>query len=110
MDKQAFFAANKPRVISVEVPEANGTFNFQDFSGATRDTVMEIARGDGVASDYEAALVIASVVDENGDPVFTDDDTVALKALNSRALSALALAAMKVNNIGADAEDAAAKN
>lgn len=110
MDKQAFFAANKPRVTSVDVPDANGTFNFQDFSGDTRDAVMAIARGNGVASDYEAALVIASVVDDSGSPMFTDDDKDALKALNARALSALAVAAMKVNKLGVEAEEAAAKN
>jgi len=110
MDKNAFFAANKPRVTPLPVPEANGTFNFQDFSGETRDAVMSIARSNGEASDYEAALVIASVVDDAGNPIFSDDDKAALKAMNSRALSALAGAVMKVNKIGVEAEDAAAKN
>lgn len=110
MDKQAFFAANKPRTQSVEVADAGGTFTFQEFSGETRDAVMAVARGSGSGSDYEAAIVIAAMVDESGNPVFTDDDTASLKAMNSRALSALAVAAMRVNKIGAEAEEEAVKN
>lgn len=114
MDKTAFLASLKPRVQSREVPEAGGTFSFQEFSGAARDALTQMARGSATLSAYEAQLVIESLVQDDGAgnfvPVFSAEDAEAVSAMRSPSLSALAAAAMDVNRIGAKAEEAAAKN
>jgi hypothetical protein len=50
------------------------------------------------------------VVDANGVPTFNADDVATLRDKSASAVSAIAAEALKVNNIGADAEEAAVKN
>lgn len=103
MDKQEFFAANQPKIHQRQVTGAGGTFNFRELSSAARDAISAVARKDSATvSEYEAAVVIASVVDEQGNPVFSAEDTDGLiRDTSSVALTALAAAAAEVCGFGA---------
>jgi hypothetical protein len=111
MDKAQLFAALEAEVKAVEVKAVNAVLYFKVLTGKARDEFQAlITSGDKSASHFEAAIVAATVVDANGVPTFNADDVATLRDKSASAVSAIAAEALKVNNIGADAEEAAVKN
>jgi hypothetical protein len=101
MDKEAFFAANQPRIIEREVTGVDGTLRFKALSAADRDKLMDVAKRDSITtSEYEAAVVMVALVNEDGSPAFTSDDLDSLRGMGAHALTALAVAAVDVLGIG----------
>ncbi|WP_059748671.1 phage tail assembly chaperone family protein, TAC [Burkholderia ubonensis] len=111
MNKEQIFAAFAPVIHEEPIKALDGaTLRFKELSGTARDELYRGISGDNSNSNYEAAVIAASVVDESGEPVFTEDDVQALRQSRAAALEEVSRIAMRVNNIGAAAEDTAAKN
>lgn len=111
MDKAKFFEAARAEVQTRLVPVLGEILKFRVMTGAARDEFHRIVEaGDKTASHFEAALVTATVVNDDGTPMFTADDVQALRDTNASMLTAVAQVAMSVNRIGAQAEAEAAKN
>lgn len=111
MNKEQLFAALEAEVKAVEVKAVNAVLYFKVLTGKARDEFQAlISSGDKSASHFEAAIVAATVVAEDGTPTFSADDVATLRDKAAGAVSAIAAEALKVNKIGADAEEAAVKN
>ena len=111
MDKEQFFAALAADIKEVKVEALNAVFRFRVLTGRARDAFHEaVSKGDKTLSHFEAAIVAATVVDDEGNALCSAEDVDALRDRNGAALSAVAKVAMQVNNLGADAEATAAKN
>jgi hypothetical protein len=112
MDKAQLFALVKSDVKEIEIAALGAIkLKFRVLTGKARDLFhTTVKAGDGTASHFEAAIAAATVVDDNHEAMFTQEDVAALQDANAGALSEIAKAAMDVNKIGAVAEDAAAKN
>lgn len=111
MNRDQLFAALEAEVKSVEVKAVNAVLYFKVLTGKARDEFQAlISAGDKSASHFEAAIVAATVVDADGTHTFTSDDVATLRTKSAAAVSEIAAKALEVNKIGADAEEAAAKN
>ncbi|BCM12239.1 hypothetical protein ACI2VT_16570 [Ralstonia nicotianae] len=111
MDKAKFFDAAEAKVLERPVPVIADMMKFRVMTGTARDEFHRIVEaGDKTASHFEAALVVATVVNDDHSPMFTADDVQALRERDANALTAVAQIAMQVNKIGVKAEAEAAKN
>ena len=102
---------------SVDVPEWSGSVLVRTMTGADRDAFeasMITTLPDGTRkpnmANMRAKLVALTVVDDAGNRVFdvTDVDRLALKSAS--ALERVFNAAQRINGLGAQAEETAAKN
>lgn len=111
MDKASLLASLASQVKEVEIAALGGAVKFRAFSGRQRDAFYAaIAAGDKSNSNFEASIVAASVVNDDGSAMFTPDDIEALRDNDASLLTVLAQQAMTINKIGLEAETAAAKN
>lgn len=111
MNKTELFAALESDVKEIRVEAINATLRFKVLTGRARDAFhAAVSKGDGALSAFEAAIIAACVVDDQGNAMFTPDDVDTLRDKNADAVGAVAKVAMQLNNIGVQAEAAAAKN
>jgi hypothetical protein len=111
MNKEQFFAAIKAEVKEVEVKALGAVLKFKVLTGKARDEFHAAVKdGDQSFSHFEAAIVAASLVDDEGNQMLTTADVDAMRNESAAAVAAVASVAMQVNKIGADAEAEAAKN
>lgn len=101
----------------VEVPEWGGAVTVRTMTGADRDAFEEQLVRVGPDGKREpdlrnmrAKLVALTVIDENGDRMFNEDDIRALTAKSAAALARVADAAQRLNGLGADSVEEAEKN
>ncbi len=97
----------------VSVPEWGGEIYVSEMSGQARDeweqSLQERNSNNQLVSP-RAKLVIATVVDENGNRLFTDKDTEQIGKLSAVSLSNICVVAQKLNKLLADDLDEAKKN
>jgi hypothetical protein len=111
MNKEQFFAAVAAEVKEVEVKALGAVLRFKVLTGEARDKFHELmGAGDKSASHFEASIVAATVVNEDGSPMFSSEDVATLKASSATAVAEVAKVAMDVNRIGVSAEEQAVKN
>ena len=117
LTKDQILEANDLQSESVTVPEWGGDVLVRTMTGADRDAFeasMITTLPDGTRkpnmANMRAKLVALTVVDDAGNRVFdvTDVDRLALKSAS--ALERVFNAAQRINGLGAQAEDLAAKN
>ena len=117
LTKDQILEANDLQSESVHVQEWGGDVLVRTMTGADRDAFeasMITTLPDGTRkpnmANMRAKLVALTVVDEAGNRVFdvTDVDRLALKSAS--ALERVFNAAQRINGLGAQAEDLAAKN
>ena len=84
----------------VVIKEWGGTFYVREFTGSERDA-WEQAIIDN-RSNVSAITVARSLVDEQGNRVFKDEDAEALSLQPARILARIADKARKLNKLGAD--------
>ena len=117
LTKDQILEANDLQSESVTVPEWGGDVLVRTMTGADRDAFeasMITTLPDGTRkpnmANMRAKLVALTVVDEAGNRVFdvTDVDRLALKSAS--ALERVFAAAQRINGLGAQAEEIAAKN
>lgn len=99
---------------TVPTPEWGGSVIVQAFTGAKREAFTgRLSFGpDGKleTTGYRASLLVYALVDEQGQPLFTEGDIAALSEKSSAVLDRLFTVAERLNAIGAQALEAAAKN
>lgn len=111
--KAAIFAVAHLKSECVDVPEWGEGVSVivSEMSGLARDAFY--AKKDGTKvpiSQSQADLLIATIVDESGVPVFDDTDVPMLRLLPSALLDRLATIAVRINGMGATAVEDAVKN
>ncbi len=111
MNKAEFFEAAQAKVVARPVPVICNHMKFRVMTGTARDEFFRVVEeGDKTNSHFEAAIVLATVVNDDHSPMFSAEDVQALRETDANALTAVAQIAMQVNKIGAKAEAEAAKN
>ena len=99
LDRAAILAAPDLPLTELDVEEWGGTIYLRPF------TAGDLARLDTESNDpgaNAAMLVILSVTDSEGEPLFTEDDVEAVKAKSLSALNRVAQAVNEINGLGDD--------
>lgn len=110
LTKDQILAANDAATQTVDVPEWGGAIGVIAMNGIARDAFnASVAKGQP-QSLFIANLLVATVVDDAGNPVFTVADVDALQKKNAAVTGRIADVAMKLNGLGASATEDAAKN
>lgn len=97
----------------VEVPEWGGSVRVRTLTGRERDTMGAALMGSSGKpnfAEFDRRLVAASMVDENGNPLFGQDEIEALGRKSSLALQRVAAVAQRLNGITEAKIEAAAGN
>ena len=112
LSRAAIFATNDVKTEVVNVPEWGGSVTVQGMTGAARDRweQMLVKAGETSTENARAKLVIVSVIDENGDPLFTEDDIIALGKKSGNALTRISNVAQRLSRLGQSDLDDAVKN
>jgi hypothetical protein len=110
LTKEQLLAAGAPTIQTVQV-EGVGEIRVKVMDGYTRDVLQKTLQDLGTSdSVYFSAIAIASVVDESGEPMFTQEDLDALRRTNADFVRKIGLACTKVNAMGASQTQEAEKN
>jgi len=116
LTRDAILAASDIKSEEVEVPEWGGTVRVAMMSGAARDAweqslvIREGTRTRPNLANTRARLAAATVIGEDGQPLFSADDIAALGAKSTAALDRICKAAQRLNGIGAEAMEEAKGN
>ncbi|MHA7342503.1 hypothetical protein [Burkholderia pseudomallei] len=113
-NKGAILGAAHLKTESVDVPEWGDGVSVivSEMSGLARDAfyAKKEAKKDMPISESQAALLVATVVDESGAPVLDEADIESLRAQSTTALDRIVAVAVRINGLQANAADDAAKN
>lgn len=107
LTKDDILNADDIKTKDVDVPEWGGTVRIRTMTGADRMRFQRLsAKQKGKSPDnlFEA-LLIATVIDDNGDPLFTPADIVKLSEKSNVAIQRVFEAAAKLNGLGDGAID-----
>jgi len=112
LSKEQILQADDLRREQVVVPDWDGSVFVQTMTGIDRDAFELSLTKDGKASieNMRAKLCARTIVDENGNRLFTEDDVEALGKKSATALDRIFEVAQRLNGIGADAMEKLAKN
>lgn len=105
--------AKKHETQTLELPQLGGKIYIKSMTIAERmNFEKRFADADGEidALDVTVQTVIVSACNEDGEPLFTDDDADALKQLPSGVMLTIVQAANKINGLIKTAVEAAEKN
>ena len=111
LSKDNIFAADDLDVQEVEVSEWGGSVLIRPFTIADREKFegwgdkSRGAKGKRTGNELLCFMITASVVDEQGNRVFTDNDVEQLKEKNSSVIDYLAKEIQKLNGISEDKEE-----
>lgn len=106
LTRDAILSAVDVKREKVSVPEWGGDVFIATMSGTARDAweqtlvVRKNGKSEPNLENMRARLVVACLVDENGERLFKDEDAVALGKKSSKVLERLAQVAQRVNGIG----------
>lgn len=103
-DKSALLAALKPVVKDVDV-QGFGLVHIKQLSVSENDIVRAAAKPDGSPSAFGLRLVLASVVDDEGQPVFTEADMQILGEASGTKIEALVNHVLEVNGFKSGASE-----
>lgn len=101
--------ASRPRLTPVDVPEWGGEVLLRPLSVAGLIAFMD-AREKLPAVALYPQLVAASACDEEGRPLFGDDDLAALQAKDFEVVKRVGEAAMRLNKLADSDDEERAKN
>ena len=110
LGKDAIFGITDLEYTELDVPEWGGTIRLQSLTGADANAIGAMSQKDVFTSDALVRLVIMSVVDAEGNKVFTDDNRDELNKRNAQVLIRIGQAALKLNGLSKEAIEDAAKN
>jgi len=111
LSKAAILAAVDLQSEDVEVPEWGGTVRVAMMSGKARDEFFGRQGEDKVPySQFAASVLVSTVIDEDGNPVFDETDVAALRAKSQAAMDRVLAVSLRLNGIGPSAAEAAEKN
>lgn len=116
LSKADIFAAQDIKRETLAVPEWGGDISLIQLSGTARARIMEIHQefaDKGVLKQTTAlqdAMLVACIADETGAPIFTAEELPALHEKNGVVLEKIVRAALKLNGMGAAAEEVEKKD
>ena len=115
LSKDAILSAKDTEMHEVDVPEWGGTILLRSMTGEQRNNYEYWAHQQSKADspDYRGIrerLIICCAVDDNGDPLFSEDDLAALSSKNSEVIDRLHDRCQAICGMDADAIEEAAKN
>lgn len=112
LDRTTILAADDVQTKLVQVPEWGGAVYVKAMTGAMRDAWEQMLVKEGASSieNARAKLLVISVVDEDGNRLFTDADIQALGEKSGSALTRLANVAQKLSRLGEKELEDAVKN
>lgn len=93
----------------VEVPEWGGTIRLRAMSAVDSLIFLVAMEGENKKKQANTRLVAMSVVDENGNKVFTENQLSALEGKNVRVINRLAEEVLILNGMSAKKKDAEKK-
>lgn len=113
LSRDEILSKTKLRRETVNVPEWGGDVLVGEMSGASRDSweqSLQERDNKGRIINPRAKLVVATVIDENGNKLFNDSDIDAVGRLSNTSLMAICDVAYRVNKLLSDDLDRAEKN
>ncbi len=112
LDREAILNAKDTHSEVVEVPEWGGHVCIRAMTGTERDDFRAAIEGKeaSLVGKFEAPLLALTLVDEEGNRLFSIDDVEGLRAKSAKVLDKLTQIAMRVNGMTEEAQEEAAKN
>jgi hypothetical protein len=114
LTRDQILGANDLKVETVEVPEWGGSVQVRTLTGKDRDAFVESlpTNPDGTTDpkNYRSALLAFTIVDENGELLFSEEDVNALGNKSATAIMRVFAVANKLNGISASAVKEEEKN
>ncbi|WP_250528842.1 hypothetical protein [Caballeronia sp. ATUFL_F1_KS4A] len=111
MNREHILAAFAPLIVEEPVRALDGAvIRFRELSGAARDALYEGVKSGTGNSGFEATLIAATVVDDDGQAMFSAEDVHAMRAGRAPLLEELAQIAMRLNALGQRAQEQTSKN
>lgn len=112
LSKSAILSATDLKHEDVAVPAWGGSVRVRTMTGAERDefraSLSAIDSKD--IGKFSAALLSVTLIDEDGNRLFTSEDMAALQAKSAKSLDEPASVAMRLNGLGGASIEAAEKN
>ena len=108
MNRDQILGARDLVIQDVPVPEWNGTVKVRMLTVAERDRVSQAAEKS--PAEFRAALVVSTLLGDDGERIFADDETALVLGKSSAAVDRIFLAAARLNRIVGDAVGDAEKN
>lgn len=111
--RDKIFSANDRRVEEVRVPEWDVTLWVRGLTGTERDALedsMMQKRGQIDIANFRARLLVKTVVDNEGQRIFSDADATALGDKSAAAIERLVNVAMRLSGIRAGDVEQLVKN
>ena len=100
LTKESILKASDLKTADVEVPEWGGTVRVRTMTGADRQAFYkQTTTKEGVPKNMLEALIVATAVNENGEPLFTAADVSALASKSSLALQKVWDKAAELNGL-----------
>ena len=100
LSKEDILSAKDLKTKDVEVPEWGGAVRVRTMTGADRMKFQHLVSAKGKKeSGVIEALLIAAVVDDNGEPLFSADDLAALQSKSTKAIQRVFEAAAELNGL-----------
>jgi hypothetical protein len=116
LGRDAILAAKSLRTEEVDVPEWGGTVLVRELSGRERDeweASLAVQRGKQMVPDVaniRAKLAARTIVGDDGEPVFTQQDVAALGELSAAALDRVFDVASRLSGLNPEDAEAMVKN
>jgi hypothetical protein len=113
LNREEILAKTDLKKETVTVEEWGGEVIVSSMSGTYRDAWEQSIRQKDASGNLvspRAKLVIFTVVDEQGNRIFKDDDIEAIGKISSEALEKICTVAMRLNGLGAEEISKAKKN
>ena len=114
LSKDQILAVDDVQTIVVDVPEWGGQVRLATMSGTSRDmyeqTLAKAMDKGAAIANLRASFLAYSLVDEEGNLLFSQEDIEALGRKNGAALDRIFQEATKLNRTGFSGSEEAAKN
>jgi len=102
LNREQILSAKDREIIVLDIPEWGGEVRLMAFSGGSAESISP--------EDSISKVVALSIIDDNGNLVFSEEDIDALKTRSARVLKRVFDEALKLNGLGDNAIEDATKN
>ena len=106
LNRDQILQADDIRKIVLEVPEWGGAVTIQTMTGAARQIFQNsVNKKSGIPDNMMERLIIATVIDDKGEPLFVPSDIPALAKKSAVALNRVFEASAELNGLTAKSVD-----
>lgn len=113
LNRDAILTANDLPIEEVDVPEWGGKLKVRGMTASQREAFESFMINQKSGSNIEgvrARLVVYSVLGQDNQPMFTEEDLPALSGKSAQVLDRIAEVAQRLSGLGKGAIEAAEKN